>query len=440
MTAKTEKGYRLYGLYGQSNDYGLNSPLNVVHPFDFKEVTDRVYKTLFPPITTERVDFVHALLVGLQSSGKTTALNAIAAHAVEKYGNDVNIISVYSLKNGIERLNSKPVQMMFLDDAVKEANSRLGAKNADDIGDFYEIRHAYERIVKRDCGCDRGGITILLWASQRFKSLDIVFRNAPMIIFKSAPSDPDDAKLLEKYIGNAAMQYLKFLTRQMIIEHRSDIKKNAIVWFIDDIVGHAVFEMRPNILNFENYSSIDSIFKVDTDGLFKVDFQTILEGMKHKRKWKKSAEIMFMYRFDGLTIQAIAEKLDCDYKTPQYHIHKIRGELSRMIGASYEQWKKEQYEKIGYTVIKRGGVGSTDLVITDKAGKESVVSLKAMDLSRKVNLPTIEIKPEILEARRKNCDLMLSVVDYNTGLEREIAIDWRNGLKRTIEINMVDSV
>jgi hypothetical protein len=52
-----------------------------------------------------------------------------------------------------------------------------------------------------------------------------------------------------------------------------------------------------------------------------------------------------------------------------------------------------------------------------------VYSCKALTVKRKISLPIEELRPEVLEAQRSGRELILSVYNLASGVEKEIRLD-----------------
>ena len=96
------------------------------HPWSIPNITDEVLRILYPQIpTTDVVRFRSMLIVGKMESGKTSYFNALAVRAWAIYGREnVNIIPTNSTALGMQLFNKKPVQLIFVDDAIREQDCR----------------------------------------------------------------------------------------------------------------------------------------------------------------------------------------------------------------------------------------------------------------------------------------------------------------------------
>jgi hypothetical protein len=121
---------------------------------------------------------------------------------------------------------------------------------------------------------------------------------------------------------------------------------------------------------------------------------------------------------EGKIQEDIAEKLELPQSCISDRVKRMRGELSRISGERYENWKSNRLKNIGYEVDHQGRTGEPDIVIKDKAsGQYKVVSCKALYLDRKLTLPVEEIAPEIRRAKELYCPVIISVYDLKAKQE-----------------------
>lgn len=387
-------------LLNSENVLSYSSPTNLT-----KEVIDRI----FPAIMTNKVEFKHICIFGEPGSGKTVLLNALADEAKRRYGSDLNLIPVYKIQDGIWYIDNRRVQFMIVDDAIGSANSRQPQKQAKDIGEFYRLRHIFEEKAKTDYG-----IVIIIWAAQRFKSLDNVFRNGTVLIFKTGATDPEDAKLIEKYIGSE--YYDKLCEIWDRIGNGDDEAKGESIAFIPSAKRKGLFisQMTKYHLRFIGTEQNESTEPEDD---FNFSVEATLEQYKKRPNWKEAAKVFELWR-EGKIQEDIAEKLNLPQSCISERIKRMRGELNRISGERYENWKANRLKTIGYDVDHQGGNGEPDIIITDKAsGQHKVVSCKALYLDRKLTLPIEEIAPELRRAKELHSIVILSVYDLKAKSE-----------------------
>jgi hypothetical protein len=394
----------------------------IVHPYDLPNMTARTLDAMFPALPENAVRHRHLLVTGLPESGKTTLLNFLAHEAIKRYGRHrTNLIAVRKISDGLDRIDSSPVQMMVVDDAIRSANSRTSGRQADDVGDFYEIRHVFE-----DRASSLAGVVITVWAAQRFKSLDIVFRNAHAIIFKTVAADPTDSKEILQYIGPRAFARLQKITMEIYGRANDAIKSEAVVCLpFANKSGTFRYWMVTPILNFNENPRLNGS-KVAPLAPFSFDIGAVLEKYQKNRSWRKDARAYYLNRFEHMNLEEIATDphIQVDKSTVSRRIAKMRGELSRLAGEGYERWKAEQLRNRGYDATLDGKTGQPDIVAKHSTtGELRVYSCKCLEFTRTVQLPVKELRPEMHKALELGAPLVLSVWNLADDSEREIMLD-----------------
>lgn len=412
--------------------FGLkSSPLKtdtILHPISLPNLTRRTLDMLFPPIQTDIIRHRHAVVFGMPECGKTTLMNWLAHQALNRYGDErVNIVARYSIADALESLDNKPVQLLIIDDAVRHANSRRGLAHAEDIADFYEIRHIYDGAAGT-----KTGIVITVWASQRFMSLDIVFRNAHALIFKTSAVDPSDSNLILKYIGPKAVKELEMITYRIYHDADDEAKSTSVVYLpFARLSGTIRTEMMEYILDFDGKNDI----QVSGIKPFNFDVGEVIQKYMNDRNWRKEALAYYLWRIEGRTLKEISKhpKIRRTPGTITQMTKRMRGELARVAGEEYEKWKYHQLEAKGYSVKWYGKPGQPDLVATTTDGKKIVYSCKCLDFDRTVSLDISEVRPEIIAALNQEAQLILAVYNLHDQTEQEIRLD-PHSLDKTITI------
>lgn len=380
-------------------------------------MTNRALDALFPAVPDGAVRHRHGVLFGMMESGKTSLFNSIAIEARRRYGGQVNIIPCYSIRRAMDLINSKKVQLILVDDAIKEANARQSMKQAQDVADFYQIRHLYEDISK-----DESGVVITIWGCQRFKSLDIVFRQGHVLFFKTCAVDPDDNKLIQNYIGPTNFDYLTRLTERIYVEADDSAKSETVVSIPISSGNSSGLFRSLYVRSWLEWLGGDVVSVPGEDFIF--NFGAVLEEYRGKRQWRDAATAYYRATVDKLSQDQIAAKYGVDRSTISRRIDSMRGEISRIAGASYEDYMKGQLTRRGYNVEHQGGVGQPDLVaVHGKTGELRIVSCKCLDFTRKIKLPIKEIEPELREARRRGCPVVLAVHNLADHTDQELFID-----------------
>jgi hypothetical protein len=386
----------------------LLSTDDYTHPWAPRNLTRAVLDRLFPPIMENKVEFKHSCVFGQPGCGKTVLLNMLAQEARVRYGDDLNIIPCYAIRDALPYLNKKKAQLIIVDDAVSSANSRKPQQQADDVGDFYRIRHIYEERAKTSFG-----IVMTIWAAQRFKSLDVIFRNGNVLLFKTGATDPDDAALIRKYIGSDYYDRLCGIWDR--IERSDDAAKTECVAYVPSaqLTGMFFGRLTPYSLHF-----VGAEHEEDPADEFFFGMESAVEEYKRKPRWKEKARVFELYHVRDMLQEDIGRKMDMKQSTVSEYISSMRQELARVSGLRYEAWKAGRLQRLGFDVDHRGGNGQADIIATDKDGRAKVYACKALYLKQKCRLSVEkELGPEIAEARRLGCPLVLSIYDLKARTE-----------------------
>jgi len=205
------------------------------------------YKLLKEAITPEIEDgmvlFVDIAIFGKPGCGKTTTQKKLAEVAVEGYqekyagredskwgdmtGKElVNCPMSQSFDALVESLDEKPVQVLNIDDPLRNYHSRSGRTKEvrSAIADFLEIRHELERRMET-----KTGVVIIIWGSQIFSGLDKTFREGVVQIFKT-PLVEDKTDIIKALGGRHDLFYkLKKIAFQIYIKHNHKARGDMVV-------------------------------------------------------------------------------------------------------------------------------------------------------------------------------------------------------------------
>lgn len=185
------------------------------------KASELLARYLVPPYD-KKIRFRHLTIVGLPESGKTTLAMRIAEYVKKAFRKNVNLIYTRDLRVAIDSLNNDEYQLVIVDDAVRYQHSRRSMQHHDIVADFYEIRHIFEKQHEQ-------GILSIIFLTQRFQSLDVVFRNAPIVIFKTVLTDPYDNKLIQKLVGAKLYRALEEITRKIYLEAKDSSKSYCVL-------------------------------------------------------------------------------------------------------------------------------------------------------------------------------------------------------------------
>jgi len=152
-------------------------------------------------------------IVGSPESGKTNLAFYITKRVIEEKGEEnVNVIYIQHLKNAFLFFDKKPYQLILVEDAIRGQGWRFGttAEGTEVIADFYEIRHIFRRKARKN-----KATIMIIFITQRWKSLAVDFRNAPLIFFKTLLTDHYEREYIKKSLRPQYYKLLKQITRRI---------------------------------------------------------------------------------------------------------------------------------------------------------------------------------------------------------------------------------
>jgi predicted XRE-type DNA-binding protein len=158
-----------------------------------------------------------------------------------------------------------------------------------------------------------------------------------------------------------------------------------------------------------------------------------LERLGSKDKWQRNVDL-YMLAEQGLTQDKIAEKYAISQVRVSQLITKVKGELSRLLGAAYEKFLVKEYKLLeGVTrVVHGGGLSEPDIIVT-YADSIDVISAKCYKVSTaraSINIKLKEILPEIETAQNfaKQGAKVRMILDY-------LNYDTRQRIQKEINFN-----
>lgn len=301
-------------------------------PYD---ITDEIKSRLFPDLSSH-VRISHLFLSGMMESGKTTLLVELAQYCVWKYGREnVNLVYTNDMRVALEEMsNSKPVNLLIVDDATQFASSRDYMKHQEMVSAFYEIRHIAKRKSEQDIG-----LVCIIFSAQRIKEIDVAFRDAPLTIYKTAMTTEGDASELKKSIPSP---YLAILNQTWNRINQGDDKaKGLSIGCIKPLAGteegcgiyrsHVVdFPEFPKMIRSEDYfadkeepEESESIGEEQTEKTGKEPEKPTLEGLKESHLYDTEIACYETVKLQGKSIRKASEELHIPYSTLRRSIAKI---------------------------------------------------------------------------------------------------------------------
>ena len=409
-----------------------------------KDLTERVLKDLCPPIDVDafphgRVDLRTVSIFGQPDSGKTTTAEAIAYQFWKAYGEEANIVGIRGsrFRDLAAKMDSRRVQVLVVDDA--KAMSRGGYKNIEDMNEIDDVRHRFGDL-REAAGQPRDGDIVAIHIKQRYKDLDIKFRQAHFRIFKST-TGPDDKWDLIAQVGPEGYTYLEKITRRMN-ELRDQTAKGEMIVVLDWLRNSGRFippMFEQKVISWQRIEETGEIHRtMDLDpaaisedaGAFVVDVQPILKMISDEGgEWPLKVRVFETYQ--GAASQSkVAEQFGVSQGSVSNYAAEVKGMISKTIGEAYEIWAAEKWSKEpGVIKVERfGGLHEPDILAHHDNGRITVVSCKCYYDNKTTSIPIKQIEPELLKAQELAA----------AGLLNKLVVDFNNIAKKARVLRAVD--
>lgn len=175
-----------------------------------------------------RVIFQNIPLFASPGDGKTVTALTIVMELLEFHGpQNCNVVISDHIPTAIDKMreDGSPVQILFIDDALKSLSSRGGGNTdlLESIGLFTTMRHEFE-----EAHDTLNGIVYVISTSQMYKGLEKVFREG-IVIFKSALESDKDEIMSATGLGKRAWDYLLQVLRDVKVHHRKARMNDSVV-------------------------------------------------------------------------------------------------------------------------------------------------------------------------------------------------------------------
>lgn len=397
-----------------------------------KDLTERVLKDLCPPFDSEafpkdRIDLRTVSIFGQPDSGKTTTTEALAYQFWRVYGEEANIVGIRGsrFRDLAAKMDSRRVQVLVVDDA--KAMSRGGYKNIEDMNEIDDVRHKFGDLLEK-AGRDRSGYIVAVHIKQRYKDLDIKFRQAHFRIFKST-TGPDDKWDLIAQVGPEGYKYLEKITRR-INELRDQTAKGEMIVVLDWLRSAGRFtspKFEQRVISWQRIEETGEIHRtMDLDpsaitedaGAFVVDIPPILQLISGEGgEWPLKVRVFEAYQAPAASQSKVAEQFKISQGSVSNYAAEVKGMISKTIGEAYEKWAAEKWAtEPGVVKVERfGGVGEPDILVHHDNGRITVVSCKCYYDNKTTSIPIKQIEPEVLKAAELAKEGLLNklVVDFN---------------------------
>lgn len=237
-----------YNVWEELGISGLELDFNVIPPYEDKG--DELKDYFMPPPSKFKesprdkivvhVEYSWANISGRPKSGKTTLALSIAREVEKYYSNHgLEVYTVVSplLADAISKLPEEAeVATLLIDDALLTSFA-AGRTRSDilNVGAYTQLRHL---LLKQ---CPKFKYAVVLYTIQRYRSLDIVFRDAQdILILKTAENDPNDNRIIKEMVRSSElMWYLMKITEMLYRYHERNYAKYFVyvtAWGTRDIV------------------------------------------------------------------------------------------------------------------------------------------------------------------------------------------------------------
>lgn len=287
----------------------------------YVDLTDDVLDRIFPPIPNY-FRLIHIDVVGKQGSGKSEFLKFIAWCAMNRYGiENINITLTDNLRINMEIMDTKPVQLLFVDDATSFASSREIHKQTQLVRQFQRLRH-----LAKEKSTQQSGLVVVVFSWQRWMDLDPAFRDAMIIFLKTGLIGKTDRTEIQYMLGNDYNRYL-YSNWDLMNRGIESAKSNSVV-FISSLAGTGqecgLFKSR--MVDFPEYPDMiksDDYFKESEEEQEKDVSNLTINDLRDKEDWKDAVSVYDAVVTEGLSIRKTAEKLDLSKSKVERLLSKI---------------------------------------------------------------------------------------------------------------------
>lgn len=235
--------------------------------------TDLIKRIKIPPDQLERtppdkkltpnVDWRLVIDVGIMGCGKTTLALSVGGFLEEyyygKHGFRTYTILADDLVSAVKRIPSDAeVIYIIVDDApIKHLAAQRLREDVYTIGAFFRIRHLALHKAPDTM------YVLLKFNTQRFKSLDIVFRGfSQIILYKTVLGDVGEQQELKKFLGKRYYEFLLGITEAIYGYHLREFKKYYVYRTLSGARGIGVLDKMfspNNLIVSETLNQMDNV-------------------------------------------------------------------------------------------------------------------------------------------------------------------------------------
>lgn len=276
---------------------------DVVPSSAIRDVTKQVLQRLYLPIPDgAQVAKSSMAVVGGQGCGKSVLLDWLVERAIEKYGEDnVHVVYCDDIRVWVDLCDTRPVQLVVVDDAMTNASSREVYKQTEIVKTYNRSRHVFEEKLH-----GAPGLVIYLWAWQRWGELDPAFRQADVILFKTGIAEANEQRTIESFLTPFYKRYLWRIWDKMSTGDNA-IKSVSVarIASMEPATGVGKFVMPslpvyrlPPLIRSEEYFAEDE-----------ETADAILDQYRDKPEWAQRIKCYELYTAGGVTQAEVAREL-----------------------------------------------------------------------------------------------------------------------------------
>ena len=271
-----------------------------------KDITEEVNSRILPDMPKGRqVVDKQISIVGKVGTGKTGLMNAIAGMAIKKYGKDkINILYTDDLRVCLDKMDGRPIQLWFVDDATSNASSRAIFDQKELAAEYNRRRHIY---MEKNPG--KPGVIITVFGWQRWKELDPAFRDGNITFFKTGMAQKSERKLIEDFIGRFYTNIL-YEIWNLIDKGNNAIKSKTIVRIsaLDENKG-GVGIYTHEFAGEDNMFLPELILSEKYFGKIEENREAVLDRLETKPEWEKRVMCYRLHVVKGMTQEEVAKLL-----------------------------------------------------------------------------------------------------------------------------------
>ncbi len=289
---------------------------------------------------TPRVEWRLVIDVGLMGSGKTT-LALTVGRKMEEYYHGYRVYTILSddLISAVKKIpGDAEIIYIIIDDApIRHLAAQRIREDVYTIGAFFRIRHLALKMAPNTL------YVAMMFNTQRFKSLDVVFRGfANIIVYKTVLGDVREQEELKKYLGSIPYRFLLGITEAIYSYHMPEYKQFYVYRTLGGGKGLAYLDL---IAKPRNLIVVESIHKID-DFLLKHEKVELKKLAENVLKAAGMLDMPWTWVRDNLlpTLREMGLKIG---QQKAYDIYKRAREYARTLSETELLEEVEETKEVG---------------------------------------------------------------------------------------------